>query len=199
MKKTEFRAVTIKMQHLIKDCGKNGITWLLNFHPTRSFSCLRSFSGFTLFELIVVMIIIGLMSALVAPRMVGPLENLKLKTSANHLSAMLRFARNHAVTEKKEFVAFFDFNNNRVVLLSDCPVNDTDESCAEGEVYKLPDGVLLESLQVNDAKQDENKGEITFFPNGGNSGGTVTLKNSDGDLKKISVDFITGIVKIIGE
>ena len=168
--------------------------------PLRSLKCLTSFSGFTLFELIVVMIIIGLMSVLVAPRLAGPLDNLKLKTSANRLAAMLRFARNQAVTEKKSVYASFDFEKNQVMLFSDIPGIDDEASDDAGrKIYKLPDSVFLESLKLSDTKRSENERWIKFSPNGGNSGGIVSLKNSDGDRKTVHLDFITGDVMIGNE
>ncbi len=76
----------------------------------------RSTSGFTLLELIVVLVIIGLMSTLVVPKLMGPLSNLNLKTASQKISASLRYARSQAASEKVTYVALFDFDKNRLVI-----------------------------------------------------------------------------------
>ena len=48
--------------------------------------------GFTLLELIIVLIIIGVASALVVPRLVGSTGNLDVRTAAGKVAAFLRYA-----------------------------------------------------------------------------------------------------------
>ena len=74
--------------------------------------------GFTLLELIVVLVIISLMTALVAPRLTGPMNNLDLKTAGQKIVASLRYARSQAASEKTTYVALFDFDDNRLVIIN---------------------------------------------------------------------------------
>jgi prepilin-type N-terminal cleavage/methylation domain-containing protein len=74
--------------------------------------------GFTLLELIVVLIIISLVSAFVAPKLTGPLSNLDLKTASKNISSSLRYMRSHAAAEKTTCAALFDLDRNRLVLAS---------------------------------------------------------------------------------
>ena len=78
----------------------------------------RGRSGFTLLELIVVLVIIGLMSALIAPRLKGPMGRLDLRTAAKNISSALRYARSQAAAEKTTYVALFDFDNNRLTVIN---------------------------------------------------------------------------------
>ncbi|PJC76387.1 MAG: hypothetical protein CO012_01370 [Syntrophobacterales bacterium CG_4_8_14_3_um_filter_49_14] len=92
------------------------------FHRNDALPNFRSNSklsrGFTLLELIVVLIIISLMSALVVPKLAGPMSNLDLKTAAKKISASLRYVRSHAASEKTTYVALFDFDKNRLVIIN---------------------------------------------------------------------------------
>ncbi len=63
--------------------------------------------GFTLIELAVVVAILGIMIALVAPRF-ADIGNANLKRSARHLTGMIRFLRDKSQAEKMEYRLRFD-------------------------------------------------------------------------------------------
>ena len=172
--------------------------------------------GFTLLELIVVLLIISLMSAFVVPKLVGPMSNLNLKIASKKIAASLRYARSHAASEKTTYVALFDFDKDRLCIItttspllkgeggaSEAPdealedqPDDEKDRLSRLKVYNLPDGVKLEK---GVSKEDEvNSGffRIFFFPNGGSSGGDVIVANERGRRYKIGVDFITGTVQL---
>lgn len=155
--------------------------------------------GFTLLELLVVLIIISLMSVMVVPKLAGPLDNLKLKTSANKLAAVLRFARNQAATEKIIVSALFDYKNGRISIVSAPVKSSIDNIQSIDEAYDLPEGIKVESIDYNDSKKAGDNEFIRFFPSGGSSGGTITLVNEKGGRKKLDIDFITGGVKLLDE
>ncbi len=68
---------------------------------------IRNRKGFTLIELAVVIAILGIMIALVAPRM-GELGEANLKRSARHLTGMIRFLHDEAQAKKTEYRLTFD-------------------------------------------------------------------------------------------
>ncbi len=176
----------------------------------------RSHGGFTLLELIVVLVIISVMSALVVPRLLGPMGNLDLKTASKKISAALRYARSQAAAEKTTWLALFDLDKNRLVIINPPPANGDlgmgsleaiEKTLAEqtgGEkerqgrlkIYDLPDGVRI-------AKGISKEGDVTagifpvfFFPSGGTSGGGIMVANRQGRLYRVTVDFITGTVEL---
>ncbi len=57
-----------------------------------------SADGFSLTELMVVIIVLSIVTATVTPQFVGSLEDATLRRSARELAATLRLARSHAVT-----------------------------------------------------------------------------------------------------
>ncbi len=82
--------------------------------------------GFTLFELIVVLLIIGIMMALVSPRLLGSLTKVNLKTSAQKISSSLRYARSQAVSEQTIYHDVFDFDKKGLFINAEKPQDNED-------------------------------------------------------------------------
>ena len=166
--------------------------------------------GFTLFELLIVLVVISLMSAMVIPRLSGHLSKLELKTAAKRTAAVLRYARNKAATDKVIVSAAFDFENRKISVYAfpefqkslykkDLSKKDKDskvEPRITDTIYPLPDGIgfLYEEEQTKNAEMTTVS--ILFFPNGSCSGGTITLGNENGKRFKLKIDPITGSVDI---
>ena len=68
--------------------------------------------GFTLIELAVVVAILGVMVALVAPRL-GEIGEANLKRSARHLTGMIRFLHDESQAKKTEYRLKFDIQDGR--------------------------------------------------------------------------------------
>jgi type II secretion system protein H len=180
----------------------------------------RNHRGFTLLELLVVLIIIGLMSAVVVPRLVGPMSNLDLKTASQKISASLRYVRSNAASGKTTYAALFDFDQNRLVLANaaDSPLAREDfqignrasfdraladppdsekERPGDVKTYTLPDGVKFAKGVSREGDFNSGLFRIFFYPSGGSSGGEITVANERGRQYKINVDFITGTVQLL--
>lgn len=168
--------------------------------------------GFTLLELLVVLVIISLMSVLVVPQLTGSLGKMNLQTASKKISASLRYARSRAVSEKITYVAIFDFEKDRLSIMTGMTgmtgqeaqtgetlkedLGDGEEPVIRSKSYDLPDGVKLEKAVSGEDEIDSGHFQIAFFPAGSSSGGDVILINDRGKQYKISVDFITGIVQL---
>jgi len=74
--------------------------------------------GFTLIELMIVIVIMGSMLALAAPRIGRSLEKIKLQSASRKLSAVLRYARQMAISRKKEYAVTFDQHSYTYVNVS---------------------------------------------------------------------------------
>ncbi|MBN2438470.1 MAG: prepilin-type N-terminal cleavage/methylation domain-containing protein [Deltaproteobacteria bacterium] len=176
--------------------------------------------GVTLLELIVVLIIISLMSAVVVPRLAGPMGNLDLKTASQKISASLRYVRSNAASGKTTYVALFDFDQNRLILANAAnspldredfqisnrasfdrapadPPDSEKEQPGDVKTYTLPDGVKLAKGVSREGDFNSGLFRIFFYPSGGSSGGEITVANERGRQYKINVDFITGTVQLL--
>jgi general secretion pathway protein H len=162
-------------------------------------------SGFSLFELLVVILIIGLISALVMPRMAATLPGVQLKSTARAVAASLRYARSRAVYESTPYMAVFD---NAQKLLAVEPIDrPMDASELKGlrkildtsefqKVYKFDNGIEFYVLNENGEAEDMVLFPILFFPRGDSTGGKIVLKNLRRKQFMITVDTFTGTIEI---
>lgn len=156
-------------------------------------------SGFTLIELLVVLIIIGLMSSFVAPRFIGSLSNLNLKTCAKKVSASLRYARSQAVSEKRAYVTIFDREKQQLLVTPFNKTGDLEKSDRKHDkIYKLPHSIRFSDFFSAYDRSRQKDFQIIFYPGGNSSGGRVSISDDENKVYTIRVDFITGIVQLIG-
>jgi general secretion pathway protein H len=152
-----------------------------------------------------VLVIIGIASAVVVPRLGGSMGNISLKTASKKIAASLRYARSQATSGGISYVAIFDLDKGKISI---APLPPKPEGTGEkddggdGEDspktvgYDLPDGVRLQKAISADGEVVSGLFEILFSPAGSSSGGDVILINDRGRRLRIGVDFITGSVKL---
>lgn len=161
--------------------------------------------GFTLLELLVVLVLISVVTALVAPRFSAPLGNLQLKTAVKKIAGSLRYARSLAAGEKISRVCLFDFEN-QIVTINSAPAQTEPEQNAGDEnaappnsrriTYALPKGVALKHAYAGDAMVDSGVFQLVFYANGSSSGGDIVIEGDNGRAMLIHIDFVTGMVEI---
>jgi len=147
------------------------------------------------------------------------MSNLDLKTAAQKISASLRYARSQAAAEKKIYVALFDFDDNRLVIINsaltmaDFKLNnqetieeilkehlDKEQARPAGfGIYNPPDGVRIEKGVSREGDFFSGFFPVFFFPSGGSSGGEITVANQRGRHYTVNIDFITGTVRLLRE
>lgn len=158
--------------------------------------------GFTILELLVVLVIISLAAAFVGPRLLSPNSNLQLKTTVNKMAGALRCASNTATTTRKDMVGVLDIRNSKISVL---PAKDFDEnvfayhgkSDREGlDAFNFPEGVTFFEEMSTIKKVSPDIFIVYFFPNGSNSGGDIVFGNDKGFKYRIKIDFITSIITI---
>ncbi|MDA3895654.1 MAG: prepilin-type N-terminal cleavage/methylation domain-containing protein [Desulfobacteraceae bacterium] len=158
--------------------------------------------GFTILELLVVLVIISLAAAFVGPRLLSPNSNLQLKTTVNKMAGALRYASNTATTTQKDMVGVLDIRNSRISVL---PAGDFDEnefayhgkSDREGlNAFNFPEDMIFFKDFSTIKKISPDIFMVYFFPNGSSSGGDIVFGNDKGFKYQIKIDFITSIITI---
>ncbi|MGD0915727.1 MAG: GspH/FimT family pseudopilin [Thermodesulfobacteriota bacterium] len=157
--------------------------------------------GFSLIEVIVVLLIIGLTIALVTPSLSRFSSTVELKASAKKISAILRYYRSEAINQGKVYQIFFDSDLNEVRVQPAASTEEKGESEKKGEndaqkTYALPKGVHIKEVKVELTQYPSDLPTIEFYSNGGSNGGTITLDSQDRQGYKIEVNFLTGIVAL---
>jgi general secretion pathway protein H len=146
--------------------------------------------GFTLIELIIVIFIIGMASAVVGGSIYRSMDDIRLKTAAKEMAATLRYARSRSVAEKKVYSFIADVKGYGLYTgHSDSGLKTGQETHAYALYKYYPEGIDIE----NGEKEETG---IDFFPGGDSTGGSIILKNRKSSSHVISVDKIQSSVKI---
>jgi general secretion pathway protein H len=141
-------------------------------------------AGVTMIELLVVISIMAIIAAMVMPALSGAVSGSELKAAVREVAAGLRYARNDAVATRRETRLVFDLEARTFRIDRDT------------RVHALPRKVDLKLFTAQSDIADEKTGAIRFFPDGGASGGRLTI--AAGERKyEVDVDWLTGRVAIL--
>ncbi|MFH2035424.1 MAG: GspH/FimT family pseudopilin [Candidatus Zixiibacteriota bacterium] len=80
---------------------------------------LKSKTGFTLIELMVTVVIIGIVSAMAAPSMERSIQQFKFKSSTKEMLSTLRKARSNAIAEKNPYGVYFNYETQEIIAFRD--------------------------------------------------------------------------------
>jgi general secretion pathway protein H len=134
--------------------------------------------GFTLVEVMVVMVIAAIALALVGTSISRSISGAEMRTAARKVAASLRYTRTHAILKKSEQVFLVDTE----LLTYQAP---------DREPVELPEGMEVELNTARSELTSETAGGIRFYPDGGSTGGNVRLE-ANGRIYKINVAWLTG-------
>lgn len=95
-----------------RECGVRSKLLGCGIRFPHSGSSIPQSKGYTLIELAVVIVVLGVMALFVIPRL-GEIGEANLKRSARHLTGMIRFLRDDAQAKKRIYRLNFDIQNNR--------------------------------------------------------------------------------------
>lgn len=144
----------------------------------------RSHRGFTLLEILIVLGLMGLLAVLIVPRALSGNDYYTLGHNTRAVAGIMRLARGQAIAEQKEMVVTFDLDNKTYQLPPEKP-------------KALDDDIHLEVFTSEaEISADEKKAGIRFYPDGGSSGGRVTLTLADSN-RAIDVVWMTGQINIL--
>ena len=149
--------------------------------------------GFTLLELVIVLIIISLLALLITPNLTKTLSHMEAKGAAKRIAAILRYCRSDAINKRRVNLVSFDTASNLVSVYS----IDEDEAEPKAQrFYPLPGGVKMEKIEVGKTLFDSSVPTFEFYRNGGSNGGTVSIQGERGQAYSVRVEMLTGGVKV---
>jgi prepilin-type N-terminal cleavage/methylation domain-containing protein len=137
--------------------------------------------GFTLAEIAVVLLLLGILLSVALPRFEGVGESEKLKTAARRLAGMVVESHSEAATKSRPFFLCLDLDEQRAWLSTVRPGREG-ESGRQGGFYNLPRGVLLkDAVHPGDGVVKEGRTSFGYWPQGGNEPGALHLITDDGE------------------
>ena len=145
---------------------------------SRSRRANRTYRGFTLVEMLVVLVIASLVLTLVGTSISRSISGAEMRTAARKVAASLRYTRTRAILDKHEQVFLVDTENNKY----QAPLRDPVE---------LPEGMKVALMTARSELTAESVGGIRFYPDGGSTGGYVEL-DANGRVYRVNVAWLTG-------
>lgn len=140
----------------------------------------RRQQGFTLIEMLVVLVVLGLVLSVVAPRFASGNPALAVRSAGLDLVAGLQLARNLAVSENRAVAIKLDRKASAFEV--------------EGRRRGLPPGVALTRPDLREDERDAAI-EVRFFPDGSSSGARIGVVRGAHRLV-IDVDWLTGTIQV---
>jgi len=134
--------------------------------------------GFTLVELMVVLVIIALVMGLVVTSMSRSISGAEARSASRHLVASLRYTRARAIIDKAEQVFQVDTENRSY-------------QAPGRKLVTLPQGVDVKITTARSEVTSEAVSGIRFFPDGGSTGGHIELM-VNGREYRVNVAWLTG-------
>lgn len=132
-------------------------------------------AGFTLFEVLLALMLMALLAGLALPTPHRPAGPMTLRMTAYGVLALLREARSGSANAGRPAEAVVDSRANALE--------------SGGRSLVVPDGVTI-------ALADRTASAITFAPDGTSSGGTVVLRTA-ADRVSVAVEGGTGAIHLV--
>lgn len=133
--------------------------------------------GFTLIELVIVLVVLAVAGVLAAPAILPALESVRAEAAARRTASFLDDARRRAVLERKVLTVRCLPRQQRLELVG----------AAAGEIaFQVPGQMLLVSCLPE---------EVRYYPQGSATGMTLVLRDQRGRERRLSVGAFTGLAR----
>lgn len=177
-------------------------------------------SGFTLVELILVVLIIAMASAIAVPSFVNSIKGARLRTSARKVVSTNKYARSMAVLRQQQVLLRYNFNRSQMEIAfmpARTEASTVDRLLESGELFgeametateeqvdsaraeqtrKLEEGVTIIDFTGVDGRGDDSANWITYYPNGMCDAHSFRLLDSRDQEVLVEVEAFTGDVVV---
>jgi general secretion pathway protein H len=146
-------------------------------------------SGFTLIEVMLVVVIILIAAGITVPKFKGSFKSTQMTDATRSTVRIARYARSLAILKQEPCTLRFE--TNRLTLV--CGTN----SATPEAFRKLPQDITISSFE-NLADEDRPGRGVRFYPAGMNDGFKVTL-STDGRAATVVCNPISGKITVVEE
>lgn len=151
-------------------------------------------AGFTLLELILVMLILSTVLAMAAPSLRGFFGSRQSQDAAAQILALTQFARSQAISEGVVYRLNFD-TKDRVYWLTAWKSGSFQELQTEfGQVFTLPRDMIME---LEDAEKEDGEPYVEFTPQGTVTAATIRLIDRGGRALEVTCPTVTESFSIV--
>ena len=150
-------------------------------------------NGFTLLELVLVLLLMSLIAGLTLPFVASTLDRITLQSEVRQIASALQFARSEAISKKILYTFNIDIDKNQYWL----GIPKQEEIT---QPKPIDETVRILDYQRTDETLTEGAFMILFYPRGNSSGGTlrfISINDKDEEnIYAVIIDPIIGKVKI---
>ena len=139
--------------------------------------------GFTLLEMLAVILLIGIAAAAVSISVTQGLASARVRAASSELAGALRATRAQAIVRGQEQNFDVDIHAN---TYRDVKQNNV----------QLPKGMRVSITSAKEDQPNEHTGRIRFFPDGSSTGGRITLESGKRQWH-VNVSWLTGEVRVV--
>ncbi len=137
--------------------------------------------GFTLIELVAVIVLIGIAISVVSLSFSKSLSNAQVQAASRDLVAALRYTRGQAIVRGQQEALDLDIQSNTYQAPGKAPV-------------KLPKEMHMTLLTADSEQTSATSGRIRFFPDGASTGGHISVFMGSREWR-VNVSWLTGRVE----
>lgn len=140
-------------------------------------------NGFTLLEMLAVILLIGIAAAAVSISVTQGLASARVRAASSELAGALRATRAQAIVRGRDqnFDVDTQANSYRNVKQQD---------------VRLPKGMRVSIASAKEDQPNDHTGRIRFFPDGSSTGGRITLQSGKRQWH-VNVSWLTGEVRVV--
>lgn len=155
---------------------------------------MRNQRGITFIELMTVVAVIGIMSAMAVPRFLSYMPKLRVKAAARDVVSQLRLARSKAVSERRPYGVAFNLSGKTLRLFAD--TNDPASQSYSASDSSLDLDTLSKDIGLNSCTYANNC--VVFSSTGAAStSGDLQVVTGDGSIiMSVNVLASTGRVRL---
>jgi general secretion pathway protein H len=139
--------------------------------------------GFTLLEMLAVILLVGIAAAAVAVSVTRGLASARINAASSELAAALRATRTQAIIHGAERSFVLDTRDARY-------------HGAGGRETSLPRGMRVGITSASMDQAGDGTARIRFFPDGSSTGGRITLESGRRQWH-VNVSWLTGAVDVV--
>lgn len=139
--------------------------------------------GFTLFEMLAVILLIGIAAAAVSIPVTQGLASARVNAASGELAAALRFTRAQSIVKGESLALEVDTSAA------------TYRAPGKADTH-LPKDMRLSITSARDDQANATTGRIRFFPDGSSTGGRITLKRGQREWH-VNVGWLTGAIQVV--
>jgi type II secretion system protein H len=141
----------------------------------------HNFAGFTLFELVLVLLLLAIMAGMAAPSLRNFAQGRNAPDAANQIVTLTRWAHTQAVAEGRNYRLNLSPATGQYQVTTEEGNASQTIASSMGQMFKVADGVTI------DASMPSNNGlkVIHFYPNGRTEPGTIKIDNGSQHLEVV--------------